>query len=316
MKAINNINMQQLEYIVAVDTYRHFRTAAEKCLITQPTLSMMIQKLEDELGLQIFDRSRKPVVPTEAGVEIIRQARVVLQEVSRIYEVVQEQKGEIKGELRIGIIPTLAPYLLPLFLNSLIRKYPGVKLKISEQTTDRIISMLRRQQLDAGLLATPLNEDGIIEHPLFYEEFVVYAAAKEKVLKKQYLTTSDLDINKLWLLEEGHCLRSQVINLCSLKKRSGAGNLEYEAGSIETLKSMVKLNNGLTIIPELALNNFSKSEMERVRHFRSPAPSREISLVTFRHFVKKRLLDALQEEILMNIPNEMKSSRKKSVAEI
>ena len=316
MKPIT-INIQQLEYIVAVDTFRHFRTAADECYITQPTLSMMIQKLEDELGVQIFDRSKKPVVPTEAGEEIIRQARKALQEIRGIYEVVQAQKGEIKGTLSLGVIPTLAPYLLPLFLDSFLKKYPQVKLKVSEQTTGQIIRNLKEQHLDAGILATPLAQEGIKEDVLFYERFVVYSSSKEKLLKKQYISASDLDVDRLWLLEEGHCLRSQVVNLCSLRKKNGnTSNLEYEAGSIETLKKMVQLHKGMTVIPELAVSDLSKAERSRIRYFRSPAPSREISIVTYRHFVKQRLLEALKDEILLNVPKEMMKEKGKEIVEI
>lgn len=316
MKSIN-ISLQQLEYIVAVDTFRHFRTAADECYVTQPTLSMMIQKLEDELGVQVFDRSKKPVVPTEAGEEIITQARKVLQEVRGIYEVVQAQKGEIKGTLRLGVIPTLAPYLLPLFLDGFLKKYPQVKLKVSEQTTGQITRALESQQLDAGILATPLDHEGLQEQVLFYERFVVYSSSREKLLKKQYITPADLDLNRLWLLEEGHCLRSQVVNLCALRKKdSDTSNLEYEAGSIETLKKMVQMHEGVTIIPELAINDLTKAEKLRIRYFRSPAPVREISLVTYRHFVKKRLLEALQQEILRHIPKEMISAKGREVVDI
>lgn len=316
MKPIN-LNLQQLEYIVAVDTFRHFKTAADECYVTQPTLSMMIQKLEDELEVQIFDRSKKPVIPTEAGEEIIQQARRVLQEVRGIYEVVQAQKGEIRGILRLGVIPTLAPYLLPLFLDSFLKKYPQVKLKVSELTTGQIIKALEAQQLDAGILATPLGQDGLQELPLFYERFVVYSSLKEKLLKKQYVTPADLDVNRLWLLEEGHCLRSQVVNLCALRKKdSETSNLEYEAGSIETLKKMVQMHKGITIIPELAVNDLTRSEKLRIRYFRSPVPVREISLVTYRHFVKQRLLEALHNEILLHIPKEMQSHKGREVMDI
>ena len=240
------MNIQHLQYVLAVDTHRHFAKAAEKCFVTQPTLSMMIRKLEDELGVKIFDRSKQPVVPTEAGEKVIAQAKMILQEVNRMEVIISELKGEIKGELKLGIIPTVAPYLLPLFLNSFLKKYPRLKIKITELTTRQIIERLRSHHLDAGILATPLNNDSLSEQPLYYEQFVVYASGDEKLMKKKFLLPGDIDPNHLWLLEEGHCLRSQVLNLCELRKKElENSNLEYEAGSIETLKKIVDFNNGI-----------------------------------------------------------------------
>jgi len=311
------MTLQQLEYIVAVDTWRHFSTAAEKCHVTQPTLSMMIQKLEAELDIKIFDRTRQPVVTTAIGQKVIEQARITLNEAEVLKKIVVEQKGEITGELRIGIIPTLAPYLLPLFLTGFLKKYPNLKLKISELTTTQIIQELESQRLDAGILATPLKVASIKEVPLFYEQFVVYASQNEKVMKKKYLLADDIDVNRLWLLEEGHCLRSQVVNLCELKrKETQHQNLDYEAGSIETLKKMVDMNNGITILPELAMRDLSKAQEKNIRHFKAPVPAREISIVTYRYFVKYNLIEALKKEILSKIPVAMLSEVRKEVTEI
>lgn len=311
------MNLQQLEYIVAVDAHRHFVTAAEKCFVTQATLSMMIKKLEDELEVKIFDRSKQPVVPTETGKLIIAQAKKALQDTARIKEIVNEERGLVRGELKVGIIPTLAPYIIPMFINSFLKKYPDVKLQISELTTEAITEKLEQYSLDVGIMATPLNNDALIEQPLFYEQFVVYASAQEKLLKKKYLLAQDIDINRLWLLEEGHCLRSQVMNLCELKHREKElHQLDFESGSIETLKKIVDLNQGITILPELALNDLHTSQRDRVRQFKSPAPVREISIVTFRHFVKEKLIDALKQEILDNIPADMKSTKNKEMVMI
>jgi LysR family hydrogen peroxide-inducible transcriptional activator len=290
----------QLEYIVAVDTYRHFATAAEACFVTQPTLSMQIQKLEAELGVKLFDRSKQPVVPTQTGSEIIQQARTVLKETHRIKEIVSDKKHELSGELRLGILPTLAPYLLPLFLDNFIKKHPSVKLK-----------------LDAGLLVTPLDEDGLFEMPLFYENFFVYAAKTSKLVRKQFVLAEDIDPKELLLLEEGHCMRSQVINLCELRnKNRDKSNLEYEAGSIETLKKMVELNHGVTILPELALNGLSAKQLKMVHYFKQPAPARQVSLVMHRNYLKKRMIESLQQEILRMIPNKMKEKGKREIIEI
>jgi LysR family transcriptional regulator, hydrogen peroxide-inducible genes activator len=308
------MNLQQLEYIVAVDTLKHFSAAAAKCNVTQPTLSMMIQKLEEELDVKIFDRSKQPVQTTEIGQTVIDQARMILGEAGNLKKLVAQQKGTISGELRIGIIPTLAPYLLPLFLNQFLKKYPLLKLKISELTTDQIIERLNAQHLDAGILATPLKNPTLQELPLFYEQFVVYASQAEKMMKKKYLLAADIDVNRLWLLEEGHCLRSQVVNLCELKRKEALlQNLDYEAGSIETLRKMVDLNNGITILPELALRDLTKAQLKNIRYFKSPAPVREVSIVTYRYFVKYHLIEALKKEILANIPKEMIESSRKEI---
>jgi LysR family transcriptional regulator, hydrogen peroxide-inducible genes activator len=311
------MNVQQLEYIIAVDKYRHFVKASEKCFVTQATLSMMIKKLEGELNIKIFDRSRQPVIPTEIGKKIIAQAKIILQESDRLTEIVKEEQGEIRGELRIGIIPTLAPYLLPLFMSSFLKKYPLVRLKISELTTDDIIQKLEQHDLDAGLLSTPLNQASLNEQPLFYEEFVVYAPAKEKLLRKKYVLANDIDMNRLCLLEEGHCLRSQVFNFCELKnKEKEFQQLDFATGSIETLKKIVETNQGVTILPFLALKDMTLKQKKNIRHFKSPPPVREIGLVTYRYFIKEKLINGLKEEILKNIPAAMRTASKKEVVNI
>lgn len=310
------MTLQQLSYIVAVDTYRHFTTAADKCFVTQATLSMMIRKLEEELDIRIFDRSKQPVTPTEAGRPVIAQARLVLRECDRFKELAEEGVGAVKGELKIGIIPTLAPYLLPMFLDSFLKKYPLVKLRISELTTPDIIHKLKQHELHAGLLATPLNAS-LTEDPLFYEEFVVYASSKEKQMQKKYLLANDIDVNRLWLLEEGHCLRAQVVNLCELKKQEKEMHqLDFAAGSLETLKKIVEANQGITILPALALNDMTARQKKNVRYFKSPAPVREIGLVTYRSHVKEKIIKALKNEILLHVPESMKTNIKKEVVQI
>jgi len=311
------MTLVQLEYIVAVDTWRHFATAAAKCFVTQPTLSMQIHKLEEELGVKLFDRSKVPVVPTVEGMEIIRQARVVLKETERLGEIIRERKGEMVGEIRLGILPTLAPYLLPLFLNSFLQRYPSIRLNITELTTEAIVERLKKNLLDAGLLATPLHEPGMFEQPLFYEEFVVYVSPAEPAYRKRYVLADDIDVRHLWLLEEGHCMRSQIMHLCEFKSRvQGVNNLHYEAGSIETLKKMVELHDGITILPELALADLTPQQQKWVRHFKAPAPVREISLVTHRNFVKQRILEALREQILQSIPPRMRRPGRRELLEL
>lgn len=306
------MNLQQLEYVVAVDQHRHFSKAADSCFITQATLSMMIKKLEQELGLVIFDRSKQPVVPTEAGKLLIDQARLVLKEAELIKHLSTNLKTGLSGELKIGIIPTLAPYLLPLLLPGFLKKYPSVKLKIHEQTTDQLLQMLSSDKIDVAIMATPLSHKNFKETPVFYEEFKVFVA-NDKNLKKKYILPEDIDINKLWLLEEGHCLRSQALNLCELQKQQArVHNLDYETGSIESLLKITKINEGITIIPELATLNFDKPMKEKLRHFKAPVPVREISLVTYRHFVKKRLLQLLENEISESVKPHLHDSKKEA----
>lgn len=292
------MNLQQLEYIVAVDKHRHFLRAADACFITQATLSMMIKKLEEELEVIIFDRSKQPVVPTDIGKKIIAQAQVVLRETGLLKELAKTIKNEVQGQLRIGIIPTLAPYLLPLFLYDLLRKYPQVKIRISELNTNQIIEQLSNDSIDVGILATPIAAEGMKEYPLFYEKLVAFVSGDEETLNKKYILPEDIDVNRLWLLEEGHCLRSQMMNLCELRnKNTDLGNLEYEAGSIESLLKIVEINKGITVIPELAINNFDEKRKSQIREFMAPVPVREISLVTYRHFIKTKLLEVLKQEI-------------------
>ncbi len=311
------MTLTQLEYVLAIDRHRHFATAAADCFVTQPTLSMQVQKLEEELDVKIFDRSKQPVVPTEPGLEIIAHARRIILERNKLLESINEKKGFLNGELRIAIIPTLAPYLLPLFVNPFMKKYPGVKLVVHEMVTELIISRLRDGRIDAGLLVTPLQETGISETVLFYEELMAYVAKKNSVYQKTYVLPQDIDPDKLWLLEEGHCFRAQIVNLCELRKMGKeSSNFDYEAGSIETLRRMVELNDGITIIPQLATLDMPPRQLQLIRPFRAPAPMREVSLVVHRDFVKKRLIDALRQEILATIPVEVKNNKPRKVIPI
>lgn len=307
----------QLEYIVALDTYRQFTLASQHCFITQPTLSMQIQKLEEELGITIFDRTKQPIAPTETGKEIIAQAKIILSQKGIMHELVQSKKGVIAGELKLGIIPTLAPYLLPLFIQRFSAKYKQVKLVISEMTTDNVIKALTEGSIDAGILVTPLQKSGVKEYPLFYEELVAYVSRKNALYEKSYVLAQDIDPNKLWLLEEGHCFRSQIENLCELRKMSNAGShFDYETGSIETLRRMVDLNDGITILPELATIDMPAKQLQLIRHFKKPVPMREVSLIVQRDFVKKRLIDALKEEIIKSIPDKVKNNQSVNVVPI
>ncbi|GAA4512349.1 hydrogen peroxide-inducible genes activator [Sphingobacterium thermophilum] len=308
------MTLVQLEYIVAVDTYRSFVAAAEKCYVTQPTLSMQIQKLEESLGVKIFDRSRQPIVPTEIGMKIIEQARVVLMESKKIQEILLEKKGELEGELRIGVIPTVAPYLLPDVITAFLNKYPKVKLQIWEYTTERIVQELKQGILDCGILSTPLGDNNIMETPLFYEPFVAYVSDQSALYQKKVLSTDDIAQEKLWLLNEGHCMRGQVLNICNFKHNYGLdGTFDYNTGSVETLKRMVDINSGVTILPEMSIMNYDEDQLAHVRYFKAPEPVREISLVTTQNYVKKQAVNTLKNEILAIVPEKFKSKKKKEV---
>ncbi|WP_379086996.1 hydrogen peroxide-inducible genes activator [Pedobacter sp. UC225_65] len=307
------MTLVQLEYIVAVDTYRSFVSAADKCFVTQPTLSMQVQKLEEFLNVKIFDRSKQPIIPTEIGAQIIDQARIVLQENKKIKEIISSQQQDVIGELKIGIIPTIAPYLLPQVIASMLKKYPDLKLLIWEYTTEDIIHHLKTGIIDCGILATPLVDSNISETPLYYENFVSYISKNSKLYKKKAIDADDLEDENIWLLNEGHCMRTQVLNICRSTKNNRLQSLTYNTGSVETLIRMVDVNDGATLLPELALADLTVKQLNKVRYFKSPEPVREISLVTHKNFIKKRMLNALREEILAIIPKTMKQRKKKDV---
>ena len=309
------MTLTQLEYIVTLDTCRHFVLASEKCFVTQPTLSMQIQKLEEELGIKIFDRTKQPVIPTEIGTTIIAQARITLREAKMIQQIINDQKDTMTGELQIGIIPTLAPYLLPPLFKLMREKYPQLSLVIKETITEEVISELKNNRLDCGLVVTPLQDSSIKEDVLFYEELFVYVSKKNALYNKKYVLATDIDPNQLWLLEEGHCFRSQILNLCELRKSSDF-HFKYETGNIETLKRMVDKSDGITILPELAVMEFGKSQLKLVRQLKEPKPAREVSLVTHRDHIKTKLIKTLREEILNIVPKQMRKLQNKKVVEI
>jgi LysR family hydrogen peroxide-inducible transcriptional activator len=311
------MTITQLEYIVAVDTYRSFVLAAEKCFVTQPTLSMQVQKLEDTLGVKLFDRSKQPVTPTEIGTEIISQARILLSESEKIKEIITDRKKELSGELKVGIIPTIAPYILPKILHGFIEKYPQVKLVVWEQTTEQIVHELKLGMIDCGILSTPLHENNLTELPVFYENFVAYVSKNSNLSKKKTISPDDIDMEEIWVLNEGHCMREQVLNICQRRKATqGFKHFEYNTGSVETLKRMVDQNNGATILPELALADLTDKQLDKVRYFKSPEPAREVSIVIQRNFLKRRMIEALRNEILDFLPKRMKTKKKKEVMDI
>jgi LysR family hydrogen peroxide-inducible transcriptional activator len=307
------MTLVQLEYIVALDTYRSFGLAAEKCFVTQPTMSMQVQKLEDELGVKLFDRSKQPITPTEIGIEILEQSRNILKESYKLKELISNQKSIVSGELRIGIIPTMAPYLMPKVISAFMEKYPDVQLVIWEYMTDQIIHELKNGLLDCGILSTPLEDKSLQESPLFYESFVAYLSKSSQLINKKNLHASDINLDDLWLLNEGHCMRNQILNICKRKKSDDLKPFEYNTDSVETLKRMVEMNNGITLLPELSISDFSVKQLDRVRYFKSPEPTREISIVTHRNYLKRKLILALEKEILDAIPKRMRNKKKKEI---
>lgn len=306
------MTLTQIEYIVAVERHGSFVTAAEKCFVTQPTLSMQIQKLEEELGIKIFDRNHHPILATDMGKKILEQARKVLYERNVIDELILSQKDELIGSLNIAMIPTIAPSVLPSTLKSLVKKYPKLDITISEMNTANIIQRLKEGELDFGILSTPLFEKSLKETILYYEPYVMYAAPNHKLLTKKNITPEDLDVNEIWSLGDEHCMRFQVINLCGKQKFVGAQNpFTYNSGSILSLINMVDINGGYTILPELALNAFPEEILERVRYFNDPVPVREISLVTNKYFTKNKLSIAFMDSLLSTVPEPMKAKNKK-----
>mgnify|MGYP005757157987 FL=1 len=299
------MTIQQLEYIVAVDRHRHFVRAAEDCGVTQPTLSAMIQKLEEELNAQIFDRSKHPVEPTGIGRKIIAQARTALNDMGRLQELVQSEVNALSGKLSIGIIPTVAPYLVPKFIRHFGAQHPEVTLSLSEMRTGNITGRLLDSSLDMAILATPLDNPDLLEIPLYYERFVAYFSP-EIVRDKRELRASDLPEEGLWVLQEGHCLRNQVFNFC--EKKPGAHHI-YEAGTIDTLIRIVDQNGGYTVIPELHLEFLSEPQTRNIRPIDSPPAVREISLVIRKDYLKERMVNAVADTIKTVIPERMLDER-------
>ena len=291
------MTITQLHYVLAVAEHQNFTKAAEKCFVTQPTLSMQIQKLEDQLNILIFDRSKKPIELTDVGRKIVYQAKNIVNEADRIQDIVDQQKGFIGGEFKLGIIPTVMPTLLPMFLKPFIKKYPKVKLKIEELTTEEIISRINDGHLDAAIAATPLENEDIKERVLFYEPFVGYIPSHHRLSEKSKIDISDLDIDDMLLLEDGHCFRDGVINLCKSFKNNDEDNFQLESGSIEML---VKLSNeglGMTLLPYLHTLDIKESERHNLHNFNEPSPAREVSIIYHKSELKMQITEALQDVI-------------------
>lgn len=302
------MTLQQMEYIVAVDKYRHFVRAAESCGVTQSTLSSLIQKLEAELDVTIFDRGSHPIKPTELGEEIITQAKILLFNASQIEELVASRKGEAIGKVRLGIASTIAPYILPKMFKHLSENHPDIDLYVEEARVATIVQKLERAELDVALLATPLNNSELLEIPIYTEQFVAYVSPREAIYEEELLDTATLPVKNVWVLREGYCPNRGIFPFCQAKAEKRA---TYEAGSIETLVKIVDENGGFTIIPQLHVPLLRRCQQNHIRHLHNPEPSREIAFVVRRDYVRERLLNILAEAIKAIIPSQMIAERVK-----
>jgi LysR family hydrogen peroxide-inducible transcriptional activator len=306
------MNIQQLEYIVALDDHRHFVNAANSCHITQPTLTMQIKKLEEEIEVQIFDRGKKPIKPTQAGEEVIIRARQILREITDLRNFVSNEQRSIEGEFRLGIIPTLAPYLIPRFLPQFIEENPNTHLHIEELESEQLLKALHNDRIDIGLMVTPAEERQIREIPLFYEPFLFYAPYDHPFMHNEFIEDKLLDPAKVLVLTEGHCFRNQTLDICGKQNQNNnAFGFFYESGSIEALKSMVRKGIGYTLVPELSVDSITDQPF--VRRFAEPEPVREVSIVVHQNFSRQLLIDQIKNSILDNLPdniNKIKSVKK------
>ncbi len=300
------MTLVQLEYIVAVDSFRHFVKAAEYCNVTQPTLSMQIKKFEEELNVIIFDRNKQPIEPTPIGARIIEQAQIILQGKERLHSMITDSRENLSGTVRIGIIPTIATNLSPLLIPSLSKKYPDLNIQVEELMTHQVIDAMQKGKIDIGIIATPLNKEGFDETPIYYEPFVLYVSEDHKLYKNDKVSSRDLNIEEMWLLADGHCFRNHVINLCEVKNvLPKTMNFTYETGSLDVLMSFVDQHFGYTLLPYLSTVHMGKERMKKIREFKEPMPKREIGIVTTEGFIKQKLLDALKVEIRRAIPKAM-----------
>mgnify|MGYP002615943448 FL=1 len=300
------MTLQQLEYILAVNQFRHFAKAAEYCRVTQPTLSAMIQKLEEELDTRIFDRSQQPICPTPVGILIIEQAQKILVQANRIKNIIEEEKHSLTGTFKLGILPTVAPYLLPRFFPQLMKKYPNLDIRVVEMKTNDIKKALQTGEIDAGIVASLAGMEELQQTPLFYEQFFAYVSREDALFNNEVIRTSDLNGEQLWLLDEGHCFRDQLVRFCQMKS-ARASQLAYHLGSMETFMRMVESGKGVTFIPELAVLQLGDAQKELVRSFAIPCPTRQVVLLTNKNFIRHTLLEVLVKEIKLSVPKEMLS---------
>jgi len=291
------MTITQLKYVLAVAEYQNFTTASNECFVTQPTLSMQIQKLEDELNIVIFNRKKKPIQLTPIGEKIVEQAKVIVDESNRIHDIVDQQKGFIGGDFKLGIIPTVIPTLLPLFLKAFVKKYPKVNLLIDELTTDDIIKKLSEGHLDAGIVATPLENEAIKERVLYYEPFVGFVNETHRLFTEKQLSVDNLEIDDILLLEDGHCFKDSILNICGTLKKDSPNHFKLESGSFNTLIKLSKEGLGMTLLPYLHTLDLKDMDKKYLREFNSPTPSREISVIYHKSQLKIQLIEALKTTI-------------------
>ncbi len=310
------MTLTQLSYIIAVDKYRHFATAAEKSYVTQPTLSMQIHKLEEELGVKVFDRTKSPVIPTEVGEKIIEQAKIILKESKQLSDIANFKETELRGTFKVGVIPTIAPYLMPMFLRSFVKAHPLVELVFEELLTKEILEKLGSDQLDAAIIATPADQSYIYTEDLYVEPFVAYLSATHPLIEKEKLTVNDLDRTNIWLLNEGHCFRDQAVKLCKENEKKNRAAIEFKSGNLETLKKLVEQNFGMTLLPWTAVQEFNgKCANAVIKSFEHPEPSRKVRLVYGRKHLKQTIIKEFKQSICNAIPDVLKSSEKKVLIE-
>lgn len=298
-----NVQVAQLKYLLALAETKSYSSAAAQCNVSQPALSMAIKKMEDDLGLVLIDRTSNPIILTEKGIIIANQAMKIIEEYSILEKTASDLfQNKLSGTLRFSIIPTLAPYFVPIFLQTLEKTQPQLEIIIEEQPTAAIIHKLKTSEIDAGLLVTPIEEKSLVYDSLFFEEFFLYANPK---LNKTYAVPEDIDFKKLWLLEEGHCMRHQMMRICELKRQEKP-HITYNAGSIESLINITDATGGMTIIPELATWHLSEERKQRVVPFQEPSPVREVSMIHHKFTTKLALIKAVNKVILEAIPSYMK----------
>ena len=296
----------QLGYILALEKHQNFVQAAEACHISQPALSMQIKKLEDTLNVDIFDRGQNPVRPTKIGEQILEQAKRTMKEFRHIKELVNNEKRGVSGTIRLGVIPTVAPYLLPYFIKNINNNYPLLQLNIEEMTTEKIIESIEKGDLDIGILATPLRLESIKEIPLYYEELMAYVSPENELFSKKFILSNEIDLNNLWLLEEGHCLRSQIENFCELKQKQNiVSQLNFKTGSLETIIKLVDKYMGITLLPELAVYDLKEEQKLKIRRFEAEKPLREISLVIDKNYPRNAVVEAFKNTIIESLPSEI-----------
>lgn len=291
------MTITQLHYVLAVAEHRNFTVAAEKSFVTQPTLSMQVQKLEEKLDILIFDRSTKPITITAAGQKIIEQARNIVQEAARIQDIVDQEKGFIGGIFKLGVIPTVMPTLLPMFLKTFNTRFPKVQLIIREQSTESLIENLIEGHLDAGIAATPLDNELLVERPLYYEPFVAYVPKDHRLHKSEKLSPEDLELEDILLLQDGHCFRDGVINLCKAPNRIENENFHLDSGSFETLIKLSDEGMGMTLLPYLHTLDLDTRRKNQIRFFKDPPPAREVSLIYHKKELKYQITEVLREVI-------------------